>query len=378
MLSSYLSTYVVDPVFADPHQHSALEVLFAIWGYAVQIYADFSGYTDIAIGLALLMGFRFPVNFRRPYTAIDLQDFWRRWHITLSFWLRDYLYIPLGGNRGSEWRISVNIMITMLLGGLWHGASWTFVVWGAYHGVGQVIGRRRRAARVARGCRPSRWAGPGSPGPGSSPSRWSASGGSSSVPTPSATPSPCSAASSSAGDRRRWSPRWPCLAIAAGIASQYLPDDWLAPWLQQSSPTAARWSRAAYWAWCSWPSRPSAPQAWPRSSTTGSDRAVPLLPAPRPPPPTAPSAPGATRLRLVGPVRLPAARSTDPVRSTGHGGTGATTPSGSGCPSAASRGPGRCSSGSSASGCGSCSTRPASSARPRCRRSAPVGRSRWT
>ena len=126
-------------------------MLFAIWGYAVQIYADFSGYTDIAIGLALLMGFRFPVNFRRPYTAIDLQDFWRRWHITLSFWLRDYLYIPLGGNRGTEWRISVNILITMLLGGLWHGASWTFVFWGAYHGVGQVIGRRRRPARVAAG-----------------------------------------------------------------------------------------------------------------------------------------------------------------------------------------------------------------------------------
>ena len=151
VLSSYLSTYVVDPVFADPHQHSALEVLFAIWGYAVQIYADFSGYTDIAIGLALLMGFRFPVNFRRPYTAIDLQDFWRRWHITLSFWLRDYLYIPLGGNRGTERRISFNIMVTMVLGGLWHGASWTFVIWGAYHGVGQVIGRRRRAARVAAG-----------------------------------------------------------------------------------------------------------------------------------------------------------------------------------------------------------------------------------
>jgi len=151
VLSSYLSTYVVDPVFADPHQHSALEVLFAIWGYAVQIYADFSGYTDMAIGIALLLGFRFPVNFRRPYTALDLQDFWRRWHITLSFWLRDYLYIPLGGNRGSEWRISVNILVTMLLGGLWHGASWTFVIWGAYHGVGQIIGRRRRAGRTARG-----------------------------------------------------------------------------------------------------------------------------------------------------------------------------------------------------------------------------------
>ena len=151
VLSSYLSAHVVDPVFANPHQHSALEVLFAIWGYAVEIYADFSGYTDIAIGLALLMGFRFPVNFRRPYTAIDLQDFWRRWHITLSFWLRDYLYIPLGGNHGGEARVSLNLLITMVLGGLWHGASWTFVIWGAYHGVGQIIGRRRRAVRVAKG-----------------------------------------------------------------------------------------------------------------------------------------------------------------------------------------------------------------------------------
>ncbi len=151
VLSSYLATYVVDPVFADPRQHSALEVLFAIYGYAVQIYADFSGYTDIAIGIALLMGFQFPQNFRRPYSAINLQDFWRRWHITLSFWLRDYLYIPLGGNRGSEWRISLNILITMLLGGLWHGAAWTFVAWGLYHGIGQVIGRRRRSRRAALG-----------------------------------------------------------------------------------------------------------------------------------------------------------------------------------------------------------------------------------
>ncbi len=151
VLSSYLSTYVVDPVFADPHQHSALEVLFAVYGYAVQIYADFSGYTDIAIGIALLLGFQFPQNFRRPYAAISLQDFWRRWHITLSFWLRDYLYIPLGGNRGSEGRIAVNILVTMLLGGLWHGAAWTFVAWGFYHGVGQVIGRQRRRRRAARG-----------------------------------------------------------------------------------------------------------------------------------------------------------------------------------------------------------------------------------
>jgi len=147
VLSSYLSAYVVDPVFADPRQHSALEVLFAIYGYAVQIYADFSGYTDIAIGIALLMGFQFPQNFRRPYSAISLQDFWRRWHITLSFWLRDYLYIPLGGNHGSERRISMNILITMLIGGLWHGAAWTFVLWGLYQGIGQVIGRQRRRRR---------------------------------------------------------------------------------------------------------------------------------------------------------------------------------------------------------------------------------------
>ena len=151
VLSSYLSTYVVDPVFADPRQHSALEVLFAVYGYAVQIYADFSGYTDIAIGIALLMGFQFPQNFRRPYSSISLQDFWRRWHITLSFWLRDYLYIPLGGNHGSEGRISMNILVTMLIGGLWHGAAWTFVAWGLYHGIGQVIGRRRRRRRAELG-----------------------------------------------------------------------------------------------------------------------------------------------------------------------------------------------------------------------------------
>ena len=154
VISSFLSKHIVDPVFAVPHQHSALEVLFAIYGYAVQIYADFSGYTDIAIGVALLLGFRFPENFNAPYTAESLQDFWRRWHITLSLWLRDYVYIPLGGNRDGRWRTARNIFLTMLLGGLWHGASWTFVVWGAYHGVGQIIGRRRRASRIARGLPP--------------------------------------------------------------------------------------------------------------------------------------------------------------------------------------------------------------------------------
>lgn len=151
VLSSYLSSAIVDPVFADPRQHSALEIVVAIWAYAVQIYADFSGYTDMAIGIALLLGFRFPVNFRQPYTAIDLQDFWRRWHITLSFWLRDYVYIPLGGNQGSDNRVSLNILATMLIGGLWHGAAWTFVFWGAYHGVAQIIGRNRRRRRVEAG-----------------------------------------------------------------------------------------------------------------------------------------------------------------------------------------------------------------------------------
>ncbi|MGO9028821.1 MAG: MBOAT family O-acyltransferase [Acidimicrobiales bacterium] len=149
VLSSFLATYVVDPVFAAPRLHSGPEVVVAVWGYAVQIYADFSGYTDMAIGIALLLGFRFPQNFNRPYTAVSLQDFWRRWHMTLSAWLRDYLYVPLGGNRGPEWRISVNILITMVLGGLWHGAAWTFIGWGLYHGIGQVIGRQRRRWRAA-------------------------------------------------------------------------------------------------------------------------------------------------------------------------------------------------------------------------------------
>jgi D-alanyl-lipoteichoic acid acyltransferase DltB (MBOAT superfamily) len=151
VLSSYISSAIVDPVFISPHSHSAIEVLFAVWGYAVQIYCDFSGYTDIAIGLALLLGIRFPVNFDAPYSAISLQDFWRRWHITLSRWLRDYLYIPLGGNRGSKVEVARNIMITMVLGGLWHGADWTFLIWGALHGFGQVVGHLRRQRRLASG-----------------------------------------------------------------------------------------------------------------------------------------------------------------------------------------------------------------------------------
>lgn len=108
--------------------------LIGATAFAFQIYGDFSGYTDLARGSAKLLGFQFIVNFRRPYLSVTLQDFWRRWHISLSNWLRDYLYIPLGGNRKGRWRTYVNIAITMLLGGLWHGANWTFVVWGGLHG----------------------------------------------------------------------------------------------------------------------------------------------------------------------------------------------------------------------------------------------------
>jgi alginate O-acetyltransferase complex protein AlgI len=134
VVSSYLAAQIVDPVFGDPAQRSAPDALFGILGYAIVIYADFSGYTDIAIGVAKLLGFQFPRNFDRPYAARSIQDFWRRWHMTLSRWLRDYLYIPLGGNRRGERRTYVNVMITMILGGLWHGAAWTFVFWGAFHG----------------------------------------------------------------------------------------------------------------------------------------------------------------------------------------------------------------------------------------------------
>ena len=151
VLADFLAREIVDVVFAQPKQHSGLTVLVAIYAFAVQIYADFSGYTDMAIGLALLLGFRFPQNFDAPYTAASIQDFWRRWHMTLSRWLRDYLYIPLGGNRKGRWRTYRNLMLTMLLGGLWHGAAWTFVVWGAIHGGFLSIEHFRRSRREARG-----------------------------------------------------------------------------------------------------------------------------------------------------------------------------------------------------------------------------------
>ena len=136
MIADYLARELVDPVFAVPQAYSAPDAILAAYGYAAQIFCDFSGYTDIAIGLALLMGFVFPQNFNSPYRATGFRDFWRRWHMTLSRFLRDYLYIPLGGNRKGNVRTYINLMATMTLGGLWHGAAWNFVAWGAYQGTG--------------------------------------------------------------------------------------------------------------------------------------------------------------------------------------------------------------------------------------------------
>ncbi len=138
---------LADSYFSNPAAHSgSLAAWTGAIAFALQIFFDFSGYTDMAIGMALLLGFHFPENFRRPYLAFSITDFWHRWHMTLSRWLRDYLYIPLGGNRKGPAMTYRNLMLTMLLGGLWHGASWNFVVWGGYHGallaVERLIGRR--------------------------------------------------------------------------------------------------------------------------------------------------------------------------------------------------------------------------------------------
>ncbi len=142
VVASELSTGLVDPVFFDPAAHSRIDLLAGAYGYAVQIYCDFSAYSDMAIGIAALLGYRFPLNFNQPYRATSLQDFWRRWHISLSSWLRDYLYIgALGGNRRGFARQCVNLLTTMLLGGLWHGAKWTFVIWGGLHGGVLVLER---------------------------------------------------------------------------------------------------------------------------------------------------------------------------------------------------------------------------------------------
>lgn len=143
VLADRLFAPVVDAVYATPGQ-GVLSTLSAFFGFAAQIYFDFGGYSLCTIGLAMCFGFAFPDNFRFPYGARGFSDFWRRWHISLSTWLRDYLYIPLGGNRGGHWATSRNLLITMLLGGLWHGASWMFVAWGALHGGYLVVEREWR------------------------------------------------------------------------------------------------------------------------------------------------------------------------------------------------------------------------------------------
>jgi alginate O-acetyltransferase complex protein AlgI len=140
---------LVDAVFKAPASYGSADVALAVYGFAFQIYFDFAGYSNMAIGLAMLFGFRIPENFNNPYAAIGLRDFWTRWHISLSQWLRDYLYISLGGNRTGSGRTARNLMITMLLGGLWHGASWTFVLWGGIHGL-YLIAERRLVALAER------------------------------------------------------------------------------------------------------------------------------------------------------------------------------------------------------------------------------------
>ncbi len=139
IISDYIAVNFVQRVFENPIQFSGIENLLGAYGYGMQIYCDFSGYSDMAIGLALLMGFHFNINFNNPYKAVSVTDFWRRWHISLSTWLRDYVYISLGGNRKGKARQYLNLLLTMLLGGLWHGASLNFVFWGALHGIALVL-----------------------------------------------------------------------------------------------------------------------------------------------------------------------------------------------------------------------------------------------
>ena len=139
VISDYISLNFVDRIFDNPTLYSGLENLLGVYGYALQIYCDFSGYSDMAIGIALLLGFHFPINFNAPYRSVSITDFWRRWHISLSTWIRDYIYISLGGNRKGKLRQYVNLVITMLLGGLWHGASLNFVAWGGAHGIALAV-----------------------------------------------------------------------------------------------------------------------------------------------------------------------------------------------------------------------------------------------
>ncbi len=139
IISDFIALNFVDRIFDEPLLYTGFECLMGIYGYALQIYCDFSGYSDMAIGIALLMGFRFPRNFNAPYKSATITEFWHRWHISLSTWLRDYLYISLGGNRKGRLRTYINLLITMVLGGLWHGAAVRFILWGTLHGVALAL-----------------------------------------------------------------------------------------------------------------------------------------------------------------------------------------------------------------------------------------------
>jgi alginate O-acetyltransferase complex protein AlgI len=143
-IANHLALYA-DPVFAHPDQYRSGPAWIALVAYALQIYCDFSGYTDLALGTAHLLGYKLAQNFNMPYLAASVSEFWHRWHISLSTWLRDYLFIPLGGSRGSNRQTCRNLLITMTLGGLWHGANWTFVVWGILHGLFLITHRSFRA-----------------------------------------------------------------------------------------------------------------------------------------------------------------------------------------------------------------------------------------
>lgn len=141
VIADVIAAAVVDPIFANPADYTSAECAVAALGYTLQLYFDFSAYSDIAIGAAALFGFTLRENFDKPYLARNLFEFWNRWHISLSSWLRDYLYIPLGGNRASRPRVLLNLMVVMVLGGLWHGADWRFALWGGVHGLGLVLTR---------------------------------------------------------------------------------------------------------------------------------------------------------------------------------------------------------------------------------------------
>lgn len=134
-----LAEDVVDPIFNNPMQYDAFHILVAIYGYTAQLFFDFSGYSDLVIGMAMLLGFQLPMNFMMPLRSKNLQEFWQRWHITLSTWIRDYIYIPIGGNKKGFWLTQCNIMIAMVLSGVWHGAGWNFTIWGGLHGLGLIL-----------------------------------------------------------------------------------------------------------------------------------------------------------------------------------------------------------------------------------------------